>query len=79
MSNLSNKIINGIRTVAGKNNLPLHEPRFDEVEIKNLQKCIDSSYVSTVGKYVNILEEIRLQTRSELVKSLKNGNTIRAH
>ena len=57
MSNLSNKIINGIRTVAGKNNLPLHEPRFDEVEIKNLQKCIDSSYVSTVGKYVNIFEK----------------------
>ena len=57
MSNLSNKIINGIRTVAGKKNLPLHEPRFDENEIKNLQKCIDSSYVSTVGKYVNIFEK----------------------
>ena len=57
MSNLSNKIINGIRTVAGKKNLPLHEPRFDENEIKNLQKCIDSSYVSTVGKYVDIFEK----------------------
>lgn len=57
MSNLSNKIINGIRTVAGKNNLPLHEPRFNEVEIKNLQKCINSSYVSTVGEYVNIFEK----------------------
>jgi len=57
MSNLSNKIINGIRKVAGKNNLPLHEPRFNEVEIKNLQKCINSSYVSTVGEYVNIFEK----------------------
>ena len=57
MSNLSNKIIDAIRSVAGKKNLSLHEPRFDENENINLRKCIDTSYVSTVGKYVNIFEK----------------------
>ncbi len=57
MGNLSDKIINGIRTVAGQNKLPLHEPKFDEIENQNLKKCIDSSYVSSVGEYVNIFEK----------------------
>ena len=57
MGNLSNKIIDGIRTVAGQNKLPLHEPKFDKIETQNLKKCIDTSYVSSIGQYVNIFEQ----------------------
>ena len=31
MTNLSNKIIDGIRSIAGQKNLALHEPKFDEL------------------------------------------------
>ncbi len=57
MGNLSDNIIDGIRTVAGQNKLLLHEPKFDKIETHNLKKCIDSGYVSSVGQYVNIFEQ----------------------
>jgi len=56
MSKLSNQIIDAIREVAGKNYLPLHQPIFDDLEKENLKNCIDTTYVSTVGQYVNDFE-----------------------
>jgi len=37
--------------------IPLHEPRFRGNEKKYVLDCIDSTYVSSVGKYVNLFEE----------------------
>ncbi len=37
--------------------IPLHEPRFIGNEKKYLQDCIDSTFVSSVGEYVNRLEK----------------------
>lgn len=37
--------------------IPLHEPRFRGNEKKYLNDCIDSTFVSSVGKYVNLFEE----------------------
>ena len=37
--------------------LPLHEPRFIGNEKKYLNDCIDSTFVSSVGKYVDMFEE----------------------
>ena len=37
--------------------LPLHEPRFIGNEKKYLNDCIDSTFVSSVGKYVDKFEE----------------------
>ncbi|MEA3383837.1 MAG: LegC family aminotransferase [Campylobacterota bacterium] len=37
--------------------IPLHEPRFIGNEKKYLNDCIDSTFVSSVGKYVNMFEE----------------------
>ncbi len=37
--------------------LPLHEPRFFGNEKKYLNDCIDSTFVSSVGKYVDKFEE----------------------
>jgi aminotransferase in exopolysaccharide biosynthesis len=37
--------------------IPLHEPRFRGNEKKYVNDCIDSTFVSSVGKYVNMFEE----------------------
>jgi perosamine synthetase len=41
--------------------LPLHEPRFIGNEKKYLNDCIDSTFVSSVGKYVDEFEKIFAQ------------------
>ena len=37
--------------------IPLHEPRFTGNEKKYLNECIDSTFVSSVGKFVDKFEE----------------------
>lgn len=37
--------------------LPLHEPRFDQHEKDLVMDCIDSTFVSSVGKYVDQFEQ----------------------
>jgi perosamine synthetase len=37
--------------------IPLHEPRFNGNEKKYLNDCIDSTFVSSVGKYVDTFEK----------------------
>jgi len=54
MQNLVNFIQNIYNT---KEFIPLHEPRFLGNEKKYLNDCIDSTFVSSVGKYVDIFEE----------------------
>lgn len=41
----------------GENPVPLHEPRFSGNEKKYLMDCIDTTYVSYVGKYVGRFED----------------------
>ena len=38
--------------------IPLHEPRFIGNEKKYLKECIDSTFVSSVGKFVDEFENI---------------------
>ena len=54
MQNLVNFIQNIYNT---KEFIPLHEPRFIGNEKKYLNDCIDSTFVSSVGKYVDMFEE----------------------
>lgn len=52
------KIVDFIRdTFNTKEFIPLHEPRFIGNEKKYLSDCIDSTFVSSVGKYVEQFEE----------------------
>jgi len=44
-------------TFKTKEFLPLHEPRFLGNEKKYLNECIDSTFVSSVGKFVDIFEQ----------------------
>ena len=54
---LPNKIINAIQAVAGKEPLGLHEPTFDGNERRYLNECIDTTFVSSVGKFVDKFEK----------------------
>lgn len=52
------KIIDTVKSVVQMQDttVSLHEPFFDDEEISNLKDCIDSSYVSSVGPYVDEFE-----------------------
>lgn len=51
-------IIDFIKSLYNKNKfIPLHEPRFIGNEKKYLNECIDSTFVSSVGKFVDEFEE----------------------
>jgi aminotransferase in exopolysaccharide biosynthesis len=52
-------LINKIRQIfqEPEDFIPLHEPRFIGNEKKYLEECIDSTYVSSVGKFVDLFEE----------------------
>ena len=54
IKNLS--VINFIKTLYNSENfIPLHEPKFWGNEKEYLAECINSTFVSTVGKYVDMI------------------------
>lgn len=54
--------------------IPLHEPHFGGNEKKYLKDCIDSTFVSSVGKYVDRFEEmIREFTGAKCAVATVNG------
>lgn len=69
------KIVTFIQdTFATKNFIPLHEPRFIGNEKKYLNECIDSTFVSSVGAYVDRFEkEFALQVGSKYAIATVNG------
>ena len=76
MKNLGIKITDSIKTVLQSEKEFLHEPRFNEEEVKNLKNCIESTFVSTVGQYVNQFEnEIANYTKSKRAIAVVNGTS----
>lgn len=69
------KIVDFIQdTFATKEFIPLHEPRFIGNEKKYLNDCIDSTFVSSVGKYVDQFEkEFALKVGSKYAIATVNG------
>jgi len=56
--------------------LPLHEPRFDQHEKDLVQDCIDSTFVSSVGKYVDQFEQkLAAFTDSKYAIATVNGTS----
>ena len=56
--------------------IPLHEPRFVGNEKKYLSECIDSTFVSSIGKFVDELEEkIAKYTGAKYVVATSNGTS----
>jgi perosamine synthetase len=56
VTNLSEQIVEAIRSVAGTGSAALHEPSFRGNEWLYVKECLDSSYVSSVGKFVDRFE-----------------------
>ena len=55
-SSLAEQVIGAIRTVIGHAPAVLHEPSFSGNEWLYLKECLDSTYVSSVGKFVDRFE-----------------------
>ena len=53
---LADQIVNAIRSVVGVGPVVLHEPSFDGNEWLYLKECLDSTFVSSVGKFVDRFE-----------------------
>ena len=59
-----------------KDFIPLHEPRFVGNEKNYINECIDSTFVSSVGKYVGELEEnIASYTGAKYAIATSNGTS----
>ena len=59
MDNSHKAVIEFIRSLYKTENfIPLHEPRFFGNEKKYLSECIDSTFVSSVGKFVDQFESM---------------------
>jgi aminotransferase in exopolysaccharide biosynthesis len=77
MKSQANEICNFIRNIYRKESIvPLHAPQFDQKEKEYLNNCIDSTFVSSVGKYVDDFER-RLQEFSSAasVVAVVNGTS----
>jgi perosamine synthetase len=70
-------VINFIQeTYKTKEFIPLHEPRFTGNEKKYLNECIDSTFVSSVGKFVDEFErKIENYTGSKYAIATVNGTS----
>ena len=76
-NNINLAIISFIKSIYNnKKYIPLHEPRFIGNEKKYLNECIDSTFVSSVGKFVDKFEkEIANYTGSKYAVATNSGTS----
>jgi perosamine synthetase len=73
-SALARNIVNAVRTVVGPGPVALHEPHFGGNEWTYLKECLDSTYVSSVGKFVDRFEmELAAYTGAKHAVAVVNG------
>ena len=71
---LAEEIMMAIRRVVGSAPVALHEPSFNGNEWKYLKECLDSTFVSSVGKFVDRFEsDIAEFTGAKYAVSVVNG------
>jgi len=71
---LPRKILDVLKGVHGETPVSLHEPRFIGNEWEYLKDCLDSTYVSSVGKYVDTFEsKLSEITQSKYAIAVVNG------
>jgi perosamine synthetase len=72
--NLAHQVTNSIRSVVGGGPISLHEPSFDGNEWLYVKECLDSTFVSSVGKFVDRLEsELAEFTGANYAIAVVNG------
>ncbi len=73
-SALAHQIVDAIKAVVGSGPVALHEPRFGGNEWAYLKECLDSTYVSSVGKFVDRFEaELAAYTGAKYAIAVVNG------
>lgn len=71
---LTARIVDGIRTVVGTGAVPLHAPQFGGNEWTYLKECLDSTFVSSVGKFVDRFElDLAAYTGAQYAVAVVNG------
>lgn len=71
---LAAQVCEAIRSVVGRNAAPLHEPQFQENEWLYVKECLDSTFVSSVGKFVERFEvELAAFTGAKHAVAVVNG------
>ena len=73
-SDAVSQIVQAIRDVVGEGNVALHEPRFAGNEWVYLKDCLDSTFVSSVGRYVDRFEtDLAAYTGARHAVAVVNG------
>lgn len=73
-NNLVSEIVTAIRSVVGPGQVALHEPSFNGNEYLYLKECLDSTFVSSVGKFVDRFEvELAHYTGAKHAVAVVNG------
>jgi len=73
-SNLAKKVVEAIKSVVGSKSAALHEPSFTGNEWIYLKKCLDSTFVSSAGEFVDRFEiNLAAYTGSKYVVAVVNG------
>lgn len=68
------QVVEAIRQVAGPAPVALHEPRFTGNEWAYLKECLDSTFVSSVGKFVDRFEaNLAAYTGAKYAVAVVNG------
>ena len=76
LKSLPDLVTQSIHNVIGIGPIKLHEPIFDGNETQYVKDCIESTYVSSVGKYVDKFEiELAKYTGAKYAVSLINGTS----
>jgi perosamine synthetase len=57
MNNQWMQFVEQVKKMYGKDFIPLHEPTFDDNELKYVTDCVKTGWVSSVGAYVTRFEE----------------------
>ncbi|OGO25265.1 MAG: aminotransferase DegT [Chloroflexi bacterium RBG_16_52_11] len=71
---LARQIVNAIQAVVGPGPVALHEPRFVGNEWAYVKECLDSTYVSSVGKFVDRFEaDLAAYTGTKHAVAVVNG------
>ena len=71
---LSQQIAEAIRSVTGPGPVALHEPRFQGNEWAYLKECLDTTFVSSVGKFVDRFEaDLAAYTGARHAVAVVNG------
>ena len=73
-STISQCIVEAIRSVVGPGEFALHEPQFSGNEWAYLKQCLDSTFVSSVGPFVDRFEaDLAAFTGAKRVVAVVNG------